>query len=134
MKKVIVFLVFCLFTTVFTFAQKDINFQVSYSQDAHYPGSDTALLMYFMENLRYSDEAINSNVTGTAMLSFTVMPDSSITDVVPLSNIGYGLEAQVAELVKKLRYAPAVANGSPYKSNVIINVRINAADSRYFHD
>lgn len=128
MKKIM--LIFCLFlfTATFASAQQELNFPVKYSQDAHYPQGDTALMKYFFKNITYSDEAVKNNITGIGTFSFIVMSDSTIREVVPLSTIGYGIESQIARLIEKLRYAPAVINGNPYAATLIINVRINAAD------
>lgn len=104
-----------------------MNFPVNYSQDAHFAKGDKALMMYFLKYINYSEEAVINNVRGTAVFSFVVIPDSTITDVLPLSNICYGIEDQVAGLIKKLHYAPAMISGSPYRSSVIINVIINSA-------
>ncbi|HNW89425.1 MAG TPA: energy transducer TonB [Bacteroidales bacterium] len=130
MKKLILVFGICFLTALLTFAQQGLNFHVNYNQDAHYPKSDTALMMYFLKNIQYSNDAVKNNVTGTATFSFIVLPDSSATEIVPLSNIGYGLEEQVAGLIQKLHFAPAVINGSPYRSTMIMNVRINAADNK----
>ena len=128
MKKPIILFFICFFTAMITFGQG--NFPINYNQDAHYPKGDTALMLYFFKNVKYTDDAVKNNVTGTAIFSFTVMPDSSVSDIVPLSNIGYSLETQIADLIKKLRYAPAIINGALYPSTLIINIRINSADNK----
>lgn len=130
MKKVITIFCICFFTAIVAFGQDDINFPVNYNQDAFYPKGDLALTMYFFKNIKYNDDAVKNNIKGTAVMSFTVLPDSSVSEVVPLSKIGYGIEEQVADLAKKLRYAPAVINGTRYPSSIIINVRVNAEDSK----
>ena len=125
MKKTIIIFSICFFTAVLAFGQKyDINFPVRYNQDAHYPKGDTALMMYFLKNIKYTDEALKNEIRGTAMFSVMVMPDSSITEIIPLSKIGYGIEEQVAGLIKKLRYAPAVINWTSYSSSMILYVDI----------
>jgi hypothetical protein len=130
MKKVTIIFSICFFTAIFAFGQDNTNFPVNYNQDAFYPKGDYALMMYFFKNIKYTDDAVKNNIKGTAVISFTVLPDSSVSEVVPLSKIGYGIEEQVADLTKKLRYAPAVINGTKYPSSIIINVRINAEDSK----
>ncbi len=107
-------------------ASAQSNFPVSYNQNAHYPKSDTALMLYFFKNIKYSDDAIKNNVKGTLQFRFTVRPDSTIKDVAPLNHIGYGLESQVAELISKLHFAPALMNNTPFSSTVIMEVNINA--------
>lgn len=128
MKKTIILFSFCFFTVLIAFAQG--NFPINYNQDAHYPKGDTALMVYFFKTINYSDEAIKNKVEGEAIFSLTVMPDSSITEIIPLSNIGYGIEKQVADLLKKLRYAPAIINETLYPATLIINVRINAMNNK----
>ncbi|MCK9612971.1 MAG: energy transducer TonB [Bacteroidales bacterium] len=126
MKKIIFFYGICLFVWLHVAAQG--NYSVKVNQNAHYSGGEFALAKYFLENITYSPEAIQNKLSGTAILSFTVKTDSTITDIIPLSNIGFNIEDEVSVWLKKLKYAPAMANGVAYQSNLIINVNIRATE------
>ncbi|HNW99281.1 MAG TPA: energy transducer TonB [Bacteroidales bacterium] len=104
----------------------DTNFTVVTQQQPFYPGGDMELVMFFYKNIQYPEEAVEKNITGNIMLSFDVLPDSTITNIAVLSNIGYGLEEQVVKLVTPLKYAPGIQNGEKIKMNVILTVPVRA--------
>jgi protein TonB len=106
--------------------KKDTNFRVVTQQVPFYPGGDNELIMFFYKNIKYSEEAIAKKITGTVMLSFDVLPDSTITNIAVLSNIGFGLEEQVVKLLTPLKYAPGIQNGEKMKMNVMLSVPIRA--------
>jgi periplasmic protein TonB len=106
--------------------KKDTNFRVVTQQVPFYPGGDNELVMFFYKNIKYSEEAIAKKITGNVMLSFDVLPDSTITNIAVLSNIGFGLEEQVIKLLTPLKYAPGIQNGEKMKMNVMLTVPVRA--------
>jgi protein TonB len=102
------------------------NYQVVQQQKAHYPAGDAALQEYYNINLKYSDAALEKRLYGSVMLSFDVMADSSVSEIVVLSGVGYGVDEEVVKLLKPLKFAPAVSNGVAFKSNMIISITIKA--------
>jgi len=84
------------------------------------------LVMFFYKNITYSEEAIAKKISGNVMLSFDVLPDSTISNIAVLSNVGYGLEEQVVKLITPLKYAPGIQNGEAMKMNVILSVPVRA--------
>lgn len=106
--------------------KKDTNFSVTTQQRPFYPGGDMELVMFFYKNITYSEEAIAKKISGNVMLSFDVLPDSTISNIAVLSNVGYGLEEQVVKLITPLKYAPGIQNGEAMKMNVILSVPVRA--------
>jgi protein TonB len=109
---------------LFTFAQG--NFQIVQQQKAHYPKGDVALQEYFNLNLKYPQEALDKRVYGEVMLSYDVNPDSTVSDVVVLSGVGYGVDEEVARMVKSMKFAPAVSNGVVIRSTMILSINVKA--------
>ena len=60
------------------------------------------------------------------MVSFDVMPDSSLTNLAVLSGINKGIDEEILQLVKNLKYVPGIENGTVTKMNVILTVNVRA--------
>lgn len=104
----------------------DTNFKVVTQQLPFFPAGEKELYMFFYNNINYSAEAIEKNITGSVMLSFDVLPDSTVANIIALSNVGFGLEEQVVKLLTPLKYVPGIQNGEKMKMNVILSVPIRA--------
>ncbi|MGD0712030.1 MAG: energy transducer TonB [Bacteroidales bacterium] len=104
----------------------DINFKVVTQQEPYYPGGDQKLYTYFYNNIHYSDAAIAKKLAGNVMVSFDVMPDSTLANLSVLSGIEKGIDEEILQLVKPLKYAPGIQNGTATKMNVILSVPVRA--------
>ncbi len=102
------------------------NFNVVTQQEPSFPGGDQNLFNYFLNNIHYSDADIANKLRGTVMVSFDVMPDSSITNLAVLSGINKGIDDEILQLVKNLKYTPGIENGTVTKMNVILTVNVRA--------
>lgn len=53
----------------------------------------------------------------TVLMQFVVDKEGNISDVKPLTNLGYGMEAEVVRILKKSpKWSPAIQNGKPVKA------------------
>jgi len=123
MKKIMLFC-FSILMSAFVFGQG--NFKVVQQQPAHYPKGDTALQIYFNKNVKYSQQAYDHRAYGYVQLSFDVKPDSTLSDIVVLKGIGYGVDEEVVRLIKPLKFAPAISNNVVIRSNMIISINVKA--------
>jgi outer membrane biosynthesis protein TonB len=105
---------------------KDVNFHEVKQQDPFYPAGDQALYTYIFNNIKYSDSAKVKLVEGNVMVSFDVQPDSTLSNIIVLSGVGYGIDEEVVRLLKPLKYAPGIMNGTKVKMNTIITVPVRA--------
>ncbi len=87
---------------------------------------DSQLFVFFYNNIKFPAEAAQKKLEGTLMLSVDVQADSTITNIKTFSSLGYTIEDQAKELVKKLKFAPSVQNGFQVRSNLMMNVPIRA--------
>lgn len=94
--------------------------------DAHYPEGDQALTNYLFYNMKFSEEAKANKVQGDMMVSFFVEADSSLTNIKVITDLGYGCSDNMKALLEKVKYAPALVNGTPMRSKVIITVPVRA--------
>jgi periplasmic protein TonB len=82
--------------------------------EAGYPGGDGAWRRYLGNNLDSEVPGNNSAPPGTytVMVRFVVAKDGSVSDVVPESAHGYGMEQESVRAIKKSgKWTPAIQNG-----------------------
>jgi outer membrane biosynthesis protein TonB len=104
----------------------DVNFTFKTDQQPFYPAGDVSLYTYFYNTVKYSEQAVASKISGEVMISFYVMPDSTLSEINVLSGVGYGIDEEVAKALEPLKYAPGIIDGEKVKMNVIIYVPVNA--------
>jgi protein TonB len=104
----------------------DVNFNAVTQQEPYYAAGDKVLFTYFYENIKYSDEAKAKNVSGNVMISFDVMPDSTLSNIFILSGVGFGIDEEIVKLLTPLKYIPGIQSGEKVKMNVILTVPVKA--------
>jgi hypothetical protein len=102
------------------------NMKVETTREATYPDGDNALYTYLFKNIKYTEEAKANKAQGDIMVSFIVETDSSITSMKVISDVGYGCGDGLKEVLGKMKYIPALVNGVPMRSKVIITVPVRA--------
>lgn len=102
----------------------DVNFNTVTQQEPFYPKGDTALYSYFRDCIQYSNEAKVKGIDQSVMLSFDVMPDSTIANIFTLNGAGYGIDEQIENCLKSLKYAPGIQNNTKVKMNVILTIPV----------
>ncbi|MFH1004836.1 MAG: energy transducer TonB [Bacteroidota bacterium] len=102
------------------------NMQVTTNQEPFYPSGEQSLYTYIMYNVKYSEEAKKNFIEGNVTLSFDVVPDSSVTNIKIISDVGYGVGEEVKNLVQKLKFAPAIQMGIKVRMNLMMDFPIRA--------
>ncbi len=89
--------------------------------DAEFPGN---WLSYLEKTVKYPEESIRFNESGTAYVSFVVELDGTITDVeVKNKNISKSLQKEAIRVVKASpRWKPGSKNGEPVRSTKIVKI------------
>lgn len=100
------------------------NMDVVYNKDATYPGGDVAFFTFVAENLKYPQEAIDNKVKGDILISFDVNFDGSLSGFSIISGVGYGVDEALIELLKTVKFEPAVMNGTKVKMNTMYSFPI----------
>src|SRR5450631_1180170 len=107
MKNKLLFLPFLLLS-ITGFSQTDKqNIKVVTNTEPSFPKGDNALYQYVLMNVKYSDEAKKKYIEGEVTISFDVKSDSTITNAVIISGVGYGVDEEVKKLVQSLKFIPA---------------------------
>ena len=95
-------------------------------QDAFYPKGEQALYNFVMYNTKYPEASVKNYITGKVELSFDVMPDSTLSNIKVISDVGHGVGEEVKKLVGTLKFAPAMMMGMKVKSNLIMEFPVKA--------
>lgn len=88
-------------------------------KEASYPGGDLAWKHYLTKNLNPMVPVENSAPLGvyTVYIQFIVDREGNITEIKPLTNLGYGMEQEVMRIIKKSgQWEPATQNGRLVKA------------------
>jgi len=132
MKKISILFLILLYAPIMVFSQNtkknpyDVNFNLVTEAEPYYEGGDITLFSYLANNIVYSEDAKSNKIFGKVMVSFDVMPDSTLSDINVISGVGYGIDSQIVNLLKPVLYIPGVRGGERMKMNVIITVPVRA--------
>lgn len=109
------------------FSQQTVNSQVTIQREAEFPGGDAAMIRYIYENLVWPEQLKGTSIDDVMMISLDVRADSLIENIVYLKKVGYGIDEQVVELLKRKKFLPSIQNGIPVKMNIILHIPIRYA-------
>ena len=87
--------------------------------EASYPGGDVAWRKFLENNLDPTIPLKKKAPTGTytVVIQFIVDKEGKISDITALTNLGYGMEAEVIRLISIApKWKPAMQNGRPVKA------------------
>ena len=93
-----------------------------------YPGGQIAMLKYFMENIKYPEQAMKKGIQGRVAVSFIVEKDGSISDVKPVLSVHPLLNKEAVRVVKSMpKWSPGKQNGKPVRVrfNVPVMFKLN---------
>lgn len=100
-------------------------------QDARYvekmpefKGGHQGLMHYLGSNLQYPEQAIDSDIQGQVVVSFTVCEDGSLCDEKIMRSLGGGCDEEALRVIKKMpRWEPGTKDGKPVKVRYVLPVR-----------
>ncbi|KAA2238662.1 energy transducer TonB [Chitinophaga agrisoli] len=82
---------------------------IVYTADQKQQLADATAALY--ANLKYPFKAKENGVNGTVYVSFVVDKQGQISEVEPMTKLGYGLEEAAVEAVKGLKFTPVSYDG-----------------------
>jgi hypothetical protein len=124
----IILLLSLFFTCIKTFSQVNPSSDSVYAAagifeqveiEASFPGGNEAWRKFLEKNLNPVVPVNNGAPSGryTIIVQFIVQLDGSLSGIKALTNLGYGMEKEVVELIKKSgRWEPAMQNGRLVKA------------------
>jgi len=102
------------------------NMKVETTRESGYPKGDHALFEYLFQHIKYSEEAKKNKAEGEVTIAFFVEQDSSLSNFKILKDVGFGCGEAVKEALSKVKYTPAMVNGTLMRSKQILNVPVRA--------
>ncbi|MBX9851886.1 MAG: energy transducer TonB [Cytophagaceae bacterium] len=96
------------------------------TKDAAYVKGDGALDTLLSQTIKYTEEAKKQRTNGEVMISFYVEADGSLSNFRILSDPGNGCGESVKAALEKLKFNPALVNGTPMRSKVLRTVPVYA--------
>lgn len=121
MKKIVALFAFI---PMLSFAQQ--NSKVVTNSEPAFPKGDNELYTYMYYNLKFTEEAKQKSIEGEVTVSFDVKTDSTTTNVLILTGLGYGIDDEVKKIITQLKFSPGVQNGIPIKMNTMYTFPIKA--------
>ena len=82
-------------------------------EDAYFPGGDNAWIRFLSTNINSMVPVKKGAPAGTytVIVRFIVTKDGSVADIQPLTDYGYGMEAEAMRVIAKSpKWIPAVQN------------------------
>lgn len=73
----------------------------------------TSSFVRFKPLARYTDEARRHATTGIVRLHLKVNADGTVSDVMPLNTLPYGLTEAAVDAAKRIEFSPATLYGQP---------------------
>lgn len=108
------------------FGTEDGNMVMYYEVDSlpQFPGGNIAMIRYIVNNIKYPEQAIKSNITGIVYVSFCVKHDGSIVKVELQKGINPLLDAEAIRVVKSMpKWKPGKLKNK--NVNVMFSLPIN---------
>ena len=81
-----------------------------------YPGGQTAMLKYIMENIKYPKQIMEEGIQGRVTVSFIVEKDGRVSNVRLLRSVQPSLDKEAIRVVKSMpKWTPGKQNGKPVR-------------------
>ncbi len=87
---------------------------VNVEQKPSFPGGDAAFFKYLGENINYPTFALESEIQGRVLVSFTISESGAITNARVVKGIGGGCDEEALRVIKTMpAWSPGKQNGRP---------------------
>jgi len=100
------------------------NMKVIVNQEPYYPAGDQKLYSLVYDKIVFPIKPKGTLINGKIVLSFDVLPDSSLTNIVVMQGIEEDIDQQVVNIFRQLKFAPSIQNSIPVKMNVMYTIQV----------
>lgn len=95
-----------------------------------FPGGESEMMRFLIENLKYPAVAKENNVQGVVVLSFVVAKDGALSESKILKDIGGGCGKEAMRVVQTMpKWIPGEAQGVPVKVRYTLPVRFKLEEN-----
>lgn len=124
-----IFIIFFLFCCSVSEAQGNKysdpqNMDVIYTSDAVCDFGELLMYKNIYDGIVYTEDAKKSNLNDTTIISFDVNFDDSLSSFIFINKVGYGIDEQIVEIIKAIKFRAAIANGIKVRQNIILKIPI----------
>ena len=110
-------------TAQFKSAESTEKTYVVVEQMPSFPGGDSALLKYLLENVKYPVSALKAQKQGRVMVRFTVEKDGAISNVKVARSVTPSLDAEAVRAIKSMpKWSPGKQGGEFVRVKYIVPV------------
>jgi hypothetical protein len=110
----------------------NVNFDIA-NHEAFFIEGEDSLMRYLYKQINLSKEALESKLSLNAMLGFQVNFDGKVQQVYSISKVGFGIDEQLISELGKVNFVPASQGSMPYRSEVVLEIPINAKQISEFN-
>jgi hypothetical protein len=110
----------------------DVNFDIA-NHEAFFIEGEDSLMRYLYKRIDLSKDAVESKLSLNAMLGFQVNFDGKVQQVYSISKVGFGIDEQLISELGKVNFVPASQGSMPYRSEVVLEIPINAKQISEFN-
>jgi protein TonB len=96
--------------------------QKHFLEQPTYPGGNKALSEFISQNLRYPEQAVQNDISGSVHLQYVVNDDGFVESVQVLKGLGYGCDEEAIRVVKLLKFGSVRNRGMRLKSTKRIKI------------
>jgi TonB family protein len=97
---------------------------ITVEQMPSFPGGDTALIIFFANNLHYPEMATQNKIQGRVFVQFVVEKDGSISNAAVLRGIGGGCDEEALSVIKLMpRWNPGKQRGQAVRVQCVLPVK-----------
>ena len=110
----------------------NVNFDIA-NHEAFFIEGEDSLMRYLYKQINLSKEALESKLSLNAMLGFQVNFDGKVQQVYSISKVGFGIDEQLISELAKVNFIPASQGSMPFRSEVVLEIPINAKQISEFN-
>ena len=90
---------------------------------AEFPGGQSAMFKFLMDNIKYPEEAVKAGHEGKVLVRFSILADGTIADVEVANNVAPELDAEAVRVVESMpKWVPATTDGKNVVSRFALPV------------
>lgn len=113
MKKIVLFAVLLIMTSLSVFASNDAPPQ--------FPGGNDAMIQYLNKELKYPADAQKEGVEGKVTVQFYIAVDGSVEDVKVIRSVHPSLDTEAVRVVSAMpKWSPGIKEGKPVRVRYLI--------------
>ncbi|HEY8927920.1 MAG TPA: energy transducer TonB [Mucilaginibacter sp.] len=106
----------------------DTIVRISVERNAEFPGGTDRFFSFIRKNLTYPSESHDKGIQGDVIVSFTVSPDGSLTNIAIKQGLAPDLDAEALKVVRlSPKWTPAMQNNKKVavKFTVPVTFKLN---------